>query len=65
MIGFHSNRRVPERRAIEQIVPVYAALLREEQSHKNGKDALTAGYRQLEAFVQSRKTTYDQLVFSL
>jgi PAS domain S-box-containing protein len=65
MIGFHSNRRVPERRAIERIAPVYAALLREEQSHKNGKDALVAGCKQLEAFVQSQKTTYDQLVFSL
>jgi PAS domain S-box-containing protein len=66
MIGFHSNRRVPDRQVLERsIIPVYAALLREERSHKNGKEALAAGCRQLEAFVQSRKMTYDQLVFAL
>lgn len=65
MIGFHSNRRVPDRQVLERsIIPVYAALLREEKSHKNGKDALAAGYKELEAFVQTRKMTYDQLVFS-
>ncbi len=66
MIGFHSNRRVPDPQVLQRsIIPLYAALLREEQSHKNGKDALAAGCRQFEAFVQSRKMSYDQLVFSL
>src|SRR3954451_7171776 len=52
VLGFHSNRRVPDRRVVEQVIaPFYAELLREEQAHHNGKDALAAGYRRLMDFV--------------
>ena len=66
IIGYHSNRRVPDRRVLEgAIIPLYADLLREEKSHRNGKEALGASWRQLTDFVQSRNMAYDQLVFSL
>jgi PAS domain S-box-containing protein len=66
LTGYHSNRRVPDRRILEgTIVPFYAELLREEQGHKNGKEALAAGSFALESFVRSRSMGYDQLVFSL
>ncbi|MTW18305.1 PAS domain S-box protein [Rhodoplanes serenus] len=65
IVGYHSNRRVPERRAIEAIAPVYAEVLREEQRHANGKDALAAGYRRLIDFVNAQKMPYDELVFAL
>ncbi len=66
IIGFHSNRRVPERRILDQvIVPLYAEVLREEARHRNGKEALAAGYKYLVDFVGARKTTYEELIFSL
>jgi predicted DNA-binding protein with PD1-like motif len=66
VIGFHSNRRVPDRKILESsIIPLYAAVLREEQSHKNGKNALAAGWTRLLEFVNSTKMTYDELIFSL
>jgi PAS domain S-box-containing protein len=65
VVGFHSNRRVPERRIVEAIAPVYATLLAEERRHKNGKDALDAGYRRLADFIAAKNMTYDELVFSL
>ncbi|ABD90184.1 PAS domain-containing protein [Rhodopseudomonas palustris] len=65
VVGFHSNRRVPERRVIAVLQPVYAALLREEQGHRNAKDGLAAGYRHLTDFVTAKNMPYDQLVFSL
>lgn len=65
VVGFHSNRRVPDRRVIAAISPVYAELLAEEARHKNGKDALEAGTRRLTDFIAAKNTTYDQLVFSL
>jgi PAS domain S-box-containing protein len=66
MIGFHSNRRVPARRIVDDIiVPLYAEVLREEARHRNGKDALAAGFRHLTDFVHSKKRTYEELVFSL
>jgi len=65
IIGYHSNRRVPERRVVEALAPLYAELLAEEARHRNGKDALDAGYRRLIAFVNAKNMSYDQLVFAL
>jgi PAS domain S-box-containing protein len=66
VIGFHSNRRVPDRRVVSDIIaPFYADLLRTEQSRRNGKEALAAGYRQLTDFVTAKKVAYDELIFSL
>lgn len=66
VIGFHSNRRVPDRALLARsIIPLYAELLSEEQRHKNGKDALAAGYAKLQDFISAQKMSYDQLIFSL
>lgn len=65
VVGFHSNRRAPDRQALGTIEPVYAAVLQEERKHKNGKEALTAGYACLLDIVQSKGMAYDELVFSL
>jgi PAS domain S-box-containing protein len=65
IVGYHSTRRVPERRVVEALTPLYAALLAEEARHRNGKDALAAGYRSLIDFVKSKNVAYDQLIFSL
>lgn len=65
VIGFHSNRRVPDRKALESIAPLYADLLREERSHRNGKEALAAGYDKLTGFVNARHMPYEQLIFSV
>ena len=65
VVGYHSNRRVPDRRVVAAIEPLYAELLREEQSHRNGKDALAAGYRRLLDFVTTKNMSYDELIFAL
>jgi PAS domain S-box-containing protein len=66
MIGYHSNRRVPDRQVVETtIVPLYAELLKIERGHANGKEALAAGYKALTDFVASQKVAYEELVFSL
>jgi PAS domain S-box-containing protein len=64
MVGFHSNRRVPSRPAIQTVTPLYAELLRIEAQHRNGKDALTASTRHLADFVSGKKVAYDELVLS-
>ena len=65
-VGFHSNRRVPDPRIVcDVIAPLYTELLREEQSHRNGKDALAASYRTLIGFIAAKKISYDELIFSL
>jgi PAS domain S-box-containing protein len=66
IIGYHSNRRVPDRDIVRKtIVPIYDATLQEEGKHRNGQQALAAGFDFLVNFVKSRNTTYDALVFSL
>lgn len=65
IIGFHSNRRAPDRRVVAVIEPIYAAVLQEELRHKNGQKALAAGFACLVDFVKSKGVTYDELIFSL
>ena len=65
VIGYHSNRRVPDRRVIAALAPVYHRLAEVEAQHRNGKDGLAASARQMIEFVQSKNVSYDQLVFSL
>jgi hypothetical protein len=64
MIGFHSNRRAPDRKALETISAVYADLLRIEAEHRNGKDALAASTRHFHEYVSTTKKSYDELVLS-
>jgi PAS domain S-box-containing protein len=66
IIGFHSNRRVPNRDTVRNtIAPLYAEILAEERRHQNGQKSLEAGFEFLTRMVESRNTTYDALIFSL
>lgn len=65
IVGFHSNRRVPRRSAVDAITSVYAELLQTEAAHRNGKEALAAGTRHLLDFVKTSQKPYDELVLSL
>jgi hypothetical protein len=65
--GYHSNRRVPDRRIVsETIKPLYDELLAIEQGRAGGrKDGLQAAYDTLHQKLQSRGLDYDRFIFSL
>ncbi len=65
VIGYHSNRRVPDRRVIAALAPVYQQLADVEARHRNGKDGLAASARHMTDFVKSKNVSYDQFIFSL
>jgi PAS domain S-box-containing protein len=65
LVGYHSNRRVPKRSAVDAIAPIYAQLLKVEAEHRNGKESLAASTRFLTDFVASQKIGYDELVLAL
>lgn len=66
VVGFHSNRRVPDRRALsDAIVPLYSELLQEENRHSNGKQSLAAGFACLTGWMRSKGKPYDELMFSI
>lgn len=66
VVGYHSNRRVPDRRVLNQtIIPLYKALLDEENKHTNRKDGMNAGFGMLLDLLKQKGMGYDKLIFSL
>ncbi len=66
VVGYHSNRRVPDRRVVETVMgPVYADLLKIEASHANAKEGMRASFARLMDIVKSKAASYDELVFAL
>lgn len=63
--GYHSNRRVPDRRAIETVRPLYAALRATEARHARPADAMAASAAQLTEALGARGQSYDEFVWSL
>jgi PAS domain S-box-containing protein len=65
IISYHSNRRVPDRKAVSTMDDLYRQVLAEERGHHNRADAVEAGYRMLTAAVAESGMPYEELVFSL
>ncbi len=66
LIGYHSNRRVPDRAIVEQtIAPLYASLLEVEKRHSNRKAGMHAAYENLVAVLEKSGMEYDEFVASL
>jgi PAS domain S-box-containing protein len=65
VIGFHSNRRVPSREAIEAVTPLYEHVLRAEARYENGKQSLAAGYHHFIEFIKAKNVSYAELVLAL
>jgi len=64
--GYHSNRRVPDRKVLDTvIIPLYKALLDEENKHKNAKDGMEASYSMLMNILKEKGVSYDEFIFSL
>lgn len=65
VVGYHSNRRLPDRGAIREIEPLYRTLVAEERRHQRSADAARAGCDLLHDVLSDRGTSYDRLVWSL
>ena len=65
IVGYHSNRRVPDRRALEQVIPLYAMLRDAERRHPDRKDGLVASTALLEATLAQAGRTYHEWVWTL
>ncbi len=65
IVGYHSNRRVPEKRALDVIKPLYAKLLQEEKRHSNPKEGLVASMKMLGEALEPYEGRYDKFVLSI
>jgi len=63
--GYHSNRRVPGKKGIDAVVPLYAKLLAEEKRHSDHRQALAAGSAMLSNFLKETGKPYDEFIWSI
>ena len=64
IVGYHSNRRVPDRSAVARIEPLYQRLLAEENRHTNKKDGMNAAFNMLVETLRQQNLEYDRFIFS-
>ena len=65
IIGYHSNRRVPDRPAVEAVQGLYAALLEEEKRHDDQKEGMKAATAMLTSALAEKEVEYDEFVLTL
>jgi PAS domain S-box-containing protein len=65
IIGYHSNRRKPDRAPIERISPIYKALCEEEARHANAKEGMRASFDVMIGLLKRQGIAYDEFVLSL
>ena len=66
IIGYHSNRRVPEREPLEgTIIPLYRTLIEIERQAADPSAGLHASYNALQGILQEKGGHYEQFIFSL
>ncbi|MBP2313159.1 PAS domain-containing protein [Azospirillum soli] len=65
LIGYHSSRRVPDRAAIDKVVPLYRTLLDIENKHADRKQGMEAAFAAVLSLLTEKGIGYDEFVFSL
>lgn len=65
IIGYHSNRRVPNPEAIAIIKPLYRHLKTVEDNHKNAKEGLEQSYQILTSLMKEQQMRYDMFIYEL
>ena len=63
--GYHSSRRKPSPRAIDEIRPLYARLSAEERRHSTARAAVTASSQLLTELLTEQASGYEDLVWSV
>lgn len=65
ILGFHSNRRVPDRSAVSAAQDIYRALVQEEQRHKDPRKGLEASYQLFTSLLEKTGKAYPEYVWTI
>jgi PAS domain S-box-containing protein len=65
IIGFHSNRRCPDRKAIATIEKMYGLLLAEENKYADPRKGLEASYDLFRRTLQETEKPYEEFIWTL
>jgi PAS domain S-box-containing protein len=65
IIGYHSNRRCPQRHQVRIFDDLYHQLLTEEKRHADWHEGMAAATSMLMEAVAQKKMSYDEFIFSV
>lgn len=66
VVAYHSNRRVPDPKVIEQtIIPLYTQLLEIEAKEPNQKQGMMNAFAAVVDLLKQKGVSYEELIFSL
>ncbi|MCV6547665.1 MAG: PAS domain-containing protein [Cohaesibacter sp.] len=66
VVGFHSNRRVPDRAILDKdIIPLYSDLRSLETSHRNAKQGMQAATERIDAMLADLGIGYDEFMATI
>jgi PAS domain S-box-containing protein len=66
IVGYHSNRRVPDRQTLERvIIPLYRDLKKREDAFENRKDGMNAAFDDITALLQGKGIAYDEFIATI
>ncbi len=66
IVGYHSNRRIPNKQTLnENIIPLYKDLLRIEKSCSNPQKGMEKAFQTVVDLLDDAKLGYNEFIFSL
>lgn len=66
IIGYHSNRREPDREIVQsEVIPLYKSIKAEEDRHDSPKEGLAAGNGMLDQALANMGMEYDEFICTL
>ena len=65
IVAYHSNRRKPDRAAVEKCAALYADLKKMEDGYKSKTEGCQRALAHVASLLESKGVDYDQFVFSL
>ena len=64
-VGYHSSRRCPDRKIVQQMESYYKELVKIEKSHQNPKEGMQAALDSFNTLLSDQGLSYGEYIFSL
>lgn len=65
VLGYHSNRRAPNIKAVQEIIPLYRDLKAEEAKHTDRRAGLEASFALLQSKLKATGKSYDEFIWGV
>lgn len=65
IIGYHSNRRAPDRKGVQSAMDLYKILLDEEQRYSDRRKGMLSATELLQSILADKNTSYEEFIHTL